>query len=628
MKRFYFFLALMLLLAPNSCVTSPPLLMDTSRQPDKVDDKTWEAYGAVYEFDEFRIHTELLNPDQGWNTYFYVNRMIRILNRKGVDYGTVRIWPCTDNLVDFKVRLWDPAGKPVPLDLKAMRQKYLETEEVIVPKVEPGCRIGINIVFRKHNLAYSWEHWFERKIPVLKGRFSIFHPGEIQYVSKAYGGVSSVKKQRYGAYYGYIWNHGNILPVDDVFENRWHIEREPHVMARIRHWSWNQFHYYAPDWNGLARKNKAYFMSPSLLSSKSAVKKIASGIIQNKKDAFEKADTLLAYVQDKITLDQNKPFNLNAVNLTQVLREMSGDRWDIAVLLQELAQAAGFTTHVYLTQPQDYGGFDPDFPTWQYLYVPLVAVEIKGRQLVAWPYDRFMGLGEYPFGYHDLQGLSLATGNILPVPASIHKTATRTSLTRLSTVDWDDAHEWQFIYGGHYASRIRAEMSERTPENRKAYFKSLIRSYDRGNSLDKADLETINRQGEIAVSLECRNAGSRTEGQNESHYALRPWFRKYFVDYDNSRKANYTNDMVLVFKDGVLIKGSHGHGQSHHFECANLDNALFSTLCEEKQTDAGLLLSRQLTVKQADLTPEQMHAIQPDIVRLNRIDESYLVEKR
>jgi hypothetical protein len=130
------------------------------------------------------------------------------------------------------------------------------------------------------------------------------------------------------------------------------------------------------------------------------------------------------------------------------------------------------------------------------------------------------------------------------------------------------------------------------------------------------------------VNLECREAGSKTEGPTESHYSLRPWFRKYFVDYDNSRKVNYTNDMVLVFQDSVLIKGSDDKQRSYHFECANLDNPLFSTICEKKQTHEGKLLSRKLTIKQADLTPEQMQNIQPDIVSLNRIDESFLIEKR
>ncbi len=628
MRLFCLFLGLSILLTLNSCVTVPPLLMDTVSQPDGIDDEQWRDYGAVYELDEFRIKTKLLNPSEGWNTYFYVNRMMRILNRKGVDYGTVFIKQYTDILVDFKVTLWDPTGKAVPLDLKAMKQKYVETGKIIVPRVEPNCRIGINLVFRRYGLAYSWEHWFEKNIPVLKGRFSIFYPGEIQYACKTYGGVTPVKEQIYGAHLGYIWDHENILPEDDIFEKRWHIDREPHIMARIRSWSWSRFRYDAPDWSGLARKYKNYFMSPSIFTSKSTIKKIASSIIPDKIGAFEKADAILAYVQDKITLDTNKKPNLDNVDLNQVLRAKSGDWWDIAVLLKELLEAGGFSTHVYVTQPHHLGGFDPDFPTWRFLYFPLIAVEINGRQLIGWPYKRFMGLGEYPFSYHDLQALSLDVGNIVPLPASIYKTATQTSFATLLIENWESAHKWQFIYGGYYASYIRAKMSERTPEKRKTYFKSLIRDYDKENNLENADLETINRQGELKVSLECQKAGSKTERPKESHYSLRPWFRKYFVDYDDSRKVNYANDMVLVFNDSVLIKGNDDNQRIYHFECVNLDNPLFSTICEEKQTNEGMLLSRKLTIKQADLTPGQMHNIQPDIVSLNRIDESYLLEKR
>ena len=627
MKHITLLLGLFIFLALNSCVTDPPLLMDKSPQADKVDQSQWEDYGAVYEYDELRIKTEILNPDQGWNSFFYVNRMMHILNRKGVDNGTIYIKQYSDNLIEFDIRLWDPAGRPVPLDLAAMQKKYLKTKEIVVPQVEPGCRIGINLVFREANLIYSWEHWFERSIPVLKGRFSIFYPGGVQYTCKTFGGVRPVKQQRGGAYLGYVWDHENIVPQDDIFENRWHIDREPHIIAKIRHWSYNQYHYYSPDWKGWARQYKEYLMSPSIFTSRSTIKKIASGIILNKNGSFEKADALLAYVQDKITLDRNKKPNLNAVDPNQVLRNKSGDRWDIAVVLKELLEAGGFSTHVYVTQPQNYGGFDPDFPTWRYLYVPLIAVEINGRELVAYPYSRFMGLGEYPFNYQDLKALNLEAEDVRSVPASIHTSATLVSLATLSPVDWEDSHTWRFIYGGHYATFLRSRMNERTPEKRKDYFKSLIRGYDKENRLEKADLETMNRQGDIEVALQCRNTGSKTEGPNETHYSLKPWFRKYFVDYDISRKVNYTNDRILVFEDSVLIKRDKKTRSDYHFECTNLDNQLFSTVCEEKQTSEGTLFSRKLTVKQADLTPGQMRTIQPDIVVLNRIDESYLIEK-
>ncbi|MGD9007062.1 MAG: hypothetical protein PVG41_04025 [Desulfobacteraceae bacterium] len=88
-------------------------------------------------------------------------------------------------------------------------------------------------------------------------------------------------------------------------------------------------------------------------------------------------------------------------------------------------------------------------------------------------------------------------------------------------------------------------MGERTPEKRKTYFKSLIRDYDKENSLEHADLETINRQGEIEVNLECQEAGSKTEGPKESHYSLRPWFRKYFVDCFEAMGYSYSLHVIL-----------------------------------------------------------------------------------
>jgi hypothetical protein len=86
--------------------------------------------------------------------------------------------------------------------------------------------------------------------------------------------------------------------------------------------------------------------------------------------------------------------------------------------------------------------------------------------------------------------------------------------------------------------------------------------------------------------------------------------------------------MRLVYEDSVLIEGNNDARPSYHFECTTIDNPLFSTTCEEKQTREGMLLSRKLNIKQADLTPAQMQNLQPDIVSLNRIDESYLVEKK
>ncbi len=625
MKRLYFF-GLFVFFIVNGCVTMtlPPLM---SGNPAGVAKERWSDYGAVYEYDELRIHTEDLDADQGWNSFYYINQKLHILTLKGVKYGTVKVHKYGDTLSDFKVTLWDPAGNEVPLNLDELRKKYSETGIIIVPKVEPGCQIGINLVFRKANLIYSYEHWFERQIPVINGRFSLFYPADVKYTCKTYGSVAPVKRQRAGVCVGYIWDKNNILPEDDVFENRWHIAQEPHIMARLDHWSFMHINYNASDWKGLARQYKEYFLSPSIFTSRSTIKKIANSAIHNQKSSFEKADAILEYIQDEITLNWDKKIDLNAIDLNKVLRDKSGDPFEIAVLLKEMFKAAGFSTHVYVTQPHHIGGFDPEFPTWRYLDSPLVAIDLDGKELIAYPYSRLMGLGEYPFAFHDLQALDIENGTIAFLPKSIHADAKRQSLATLSPKNWEDTHTWQFIYGGRYATFMRKRMSSRTPNMRKEFFRSVIRDYDKENSLKNADLETINRQEDIKISLECQNTSFKTEGAGASHYFLKPWFRKYFTDYDKSRKAKYTNDMVLVYEDSVFVEKNNNARQTYHFECANLDNSLFSARCEQTDTDRGMLLSRKLTVKQADLTPAQMQSIYPDIVALNRIDESFMVEK-
>lgn len=625
MKRSFFLGSLLLFLFLCSCATELPLLMVGN--PGEVVPEEWKGYGAYYEYDELRIYTEDLNPDLGWSSYYIVNQKIHILNRKGLSFATLSVPKYSDVIAVFEVTLWDPSGNKVPLDQEALKKKYYKSGKIIVPKAEPGCQIGIKIKFGELNLIYSHEHWFEEPIPVLNARFSVFYPRNVKYECKPYGGVSPVELQSSGIFVGYVWNQKNILPEDDVFEYRWHIDREPHVMARIKYWYWQEYNYDAPDWNGLARKTGTFFLSPSIFTLKSRLKKIALSASKGQAGAFEKADAILSYVQNEITLDSKKEIKLDAIDLNKVVREKSGNRFEIAVLLKELFKAAGFSTRIYITRPQSWGGFDPDFPSWRYIAYPLVAVDINGRELVAFPYNRLMALGEYPFIFHDLQALEIDNGKTAFLPKSTYSDPKRTSLVTLSPRNWQAPQPWLFNYSGEFATFIRNELDSRTADRRKDYFRSVIHGYDKGNKLEKADLGTIERKGEIKVTLGCRNADYRTQRDDLSHYSLKPWFRKYFTDYDKTRKANYTNDMAVVYEDDVLIKKDNHARLSYHFECVKLDNPLFSSRCRQKETREGMLLSRVLTVKQTDLNHEQMQSIYPDIEKLNRIDESFIIER-
>ncbi|MCP3930461.1 MAG: DUF3857 and transglutaminase domain-containing protein [Bacteroidetes bacterium] len=457
MKRLYL-LGLLALVMLNGCETFslPPLMTGESGHFTQ---EQWTEYGAVYEYDELRIHTEDLFIDQGWNSFYYVNQKLRILNRKGVEYGTVKIPRYSDKLMGFKVTLWDPAGNKVPLNMEALRKKYSQTGIIIVPKVEPGCQIGINLAFRKANLVYSHEHWFEKPIPVINGRFSLFYPADVKYATKVYGDVALAQQQRAGAYVGYVWDKKNVLPGKDVFKEQGAFNRDPYVMVRLENWSCGNSHYNAPDWKDLARQCKTYFLTPSTFTERSRIKKTTNNVILQKDTAFQKAESILEYVQDEITLIRPKRINYKAIDLKNVLRIKSGNRFEIAALLTEMFKAAGFSTRVYVTRPQNIGGFDPEFPTFSYLYSPLVAVDIDDKELIAYPYVSLMRLGEYPFEFHDLQALDIENGTIAYLPKSLQSGSQRKSLTSQTPDIWEDLQMWQFIYEGHYDMYMRKWMT-------------------------------------------------------------------------------------------------------------------------------------------------------------------------
>ena len=627
MRKFAIFGFLVAILSLNSCVTTLPPLMVGQPQEDAVPEK-WMEYGAYYEYDELRIFTEVLYPDRGWESSYHVNKKLRILNRKGLKYGTIEVPKYGGTIADFVVTLWDPSGSEVALDLDAIREKYNQTGKIVVPKVVAGSQIGIKIVFGEDNLIYSHERWFEKEIPVRNARFSIFFPTNVMYECRAYGRVAPVEHKRYGGHYGYTWDVKNVLPEDDVYENRWYIDKEPHVMARVKSWYWQQFQYRAPGWKKMARQAEAFYLSPATFTFTSGMKDIVENVTRHKNDGYEKADAILAYVQDEISLAYQKNVRFKSIDLNKLLRERNGNSFEIAVLLKALYKIAGFRADLYMTRPLNWGGFDPDFPCWQQMDFPLVVVHVDGKPLVAFPNERLMALGEYPFEFHDLKALNIENGKMEPLPKSTYSNAKRSSLAVLWPDKWEDTHSWEFIYSGVFATFLRNKMAYRnTTDLRKEYFRSLIRRYDKANELKDLTPMTVERQGDINVSLGCRNGVSKTERADLSHYSLKPWFSRYFTDYDDSRMVNYTNEMTLVYEDSVLVKKDKNAQRRFSFECENLDNPLFCSECSQKQTSDGMLLSRKLTVKQADLTPEQMQGIYPDIVKLNRIGESYFVEK-
>ena len=93
-------------------------------------------------------------------------------------------------------------------------------------------------------------------------------------------------------------------------------------------------------------------------------------------------------------------------------------------------------------------------------------------------------------------------------------------------------------------------------------------------------------------------------------------------------QSSYDSGVEVTIEENLLIKSSAKKPVKVHHACLPLNNDLFSQECAEETTDEGIRLHRKLVMKKATLGPEKLVLILPDIEKLNRIDESYIIEKK
>lgn len=593
-----------------------------------IDVEKWVAYGAVYVYDELAITTEEYDLDHGYHSNIFLNRKLQILSRAGIKHGTIQVPQYGEALLEFTVKMVDANGNEIPLNQNKIKEKYLKTKKVIIPKVEVGCQIMLQMAFGVSHPIYTFEHWFERPIPVLKGRFSIYHPGEFKYQHKAYAVSHAAEKVRAMSLRGLAWTQDEILPEKDVYGGQWHHRVEPRVLIRIKSFYVLDYRYEAPDWKRLARDYKHYFLSKSIFSSRARVKKLVSDITREAESDMNKADAILKYVQDEISFNGTDNISFDAMNINRLLDQRKGNIWEQTVLLKEMFRQAGLSNQVYVSRHHLEGGFDPEFPSWRHLRTPLIAVKIGGKELIAYPHYRNLSLGECPFGFNGAMALNLDTTKITPLPKSIHADATQHSHATVSLTNWDSDHQWRFSYEGYYATLMRIILSNKSIKQQEKIYEEILDDYDPLNRLQSVECKNLSRQGSVLVEIDQSNKGFKTSYGNQSHYSLKPWFKKYFIDVDEDIVDGVAYDLSIVDKESVLIKKSKNAQLSVNFKCENIDNMLFSTQCVEQLTNDGTLLSRTLTIKKADLSSTQVQSLTQDIALLNSIEDSYIVEKR
>lgn len=608
----------------------PPMMSKADFTVDSLG--KWKNYGAVYEYDETRIVANFDTAAKQFESDVVFNKAIRILDKTGVKYGTIELRHPEDGTVSaFDVKLFDAQGRQQHLDLESMKEQYIETEKIVVPRVQPGSRIVMQISFHSTEALSHYDHSYTRNIPVLKSRFTFLSGYELDYSCKSYKLTSEALAVSKNSVRGILVEQGNIRPFRDLFEQRLEFLEDsvdfqdlPRTSVHLTRFSFPGYHWLAPDWQKIAESYRQFYHSTALLGAEEKLKQTARMEVRNLFDDFKQADNILQYVQENITL-QNARYGNFRVDVDRVLERKTGTPTEISVVYEEMLKSLNIETKQYITRFPKYGGFDPEQPSWTQLHIPLIAAVIDGREYIAFPFREGFKLGEYPSELAGSFALNLATGLPERLPDPVTTKGGAHSLAELS-LSGKEVNLWEYTLSDQYAARLQAYFNHYSGYDLERASMEILKKYSDQHTLHDVSLEPIRRGEDVTLNMKYANKHLEIQGEDGKVVMLQPFFRKYFTDaIDSDGLARFNNDMELHFEEEVHITDIPDGNTELLFSCDELDNMLFKTECLSERVGEDFVVSRRLIVKKANLSQEEMLLLKPEIHRLNKVSESKLI---
>ncbi len=616
MKYFNIFLFLVSIIF-TSCMPPPLELRLDSNVPFIRSD--WEKYDAVYEYNELHVDTYLDEDTWQFKTTFTVNQKIHILTQEGVYYGTIILPEYGEKLSYLKVKLFDTDNKEVEIDIDRIKRKYEETKKIVVPNVQKGFKIQMSIKMLDFDPFVDFEYWFKERIPVIRGRFTLSTKGDFQYKYKTYGGVQTSHESSTFEKNYFIWDVENLYPDDDIVGYKWIYDDAPRTLVILSKFD---IYYSSPDWKLLSKRYQRYVIPESLLQQKYKIRKEIISLIQNTSTENEKAQKILSYIYDNYSFNSS---DSRSINLTSVFKNKTGNILEITVLLSEMMKYAGIKNKILVTRSHNDGGFDPDFPSWHLVGFPLVEIEIDSRKNIVYPFWKGSQIGEYPCEYFDLKALSLNDGEIVDLPAPKYKVLSTQSQVFLDLKHPDQEQKWIFKFKEYYAYVMRKSIYNESDVYIKKKFQKRISKFGKANIVNSVKLVTKNKDL-VSAKINFNNKDFSIKRKDKIHYSLSPFVRLFFTDYIPSRTINYRNDVERNYKEIIIIPKENENIRKIDFKCQDIDTELFCSKCTIKKRKDEIHLIRKIKIKIANLTPEQMKDIHPDIQKLNMIKSSSIID--
>lgn len=609
--------------------SKPELLIDTY-QPTEVR-TDWEKYGAYYEIDELFVEASyqsaylpLVGSYSSPMSRILISKRIRILTKEGTDYATVPVPSYGGNLIKvFNLKLFDPEGNKKPLNITSLKAEYQKDGLIIFPNVTPGCVLDIYIEFSSSKPIISFERWFSRIIPVQEAKFTFSRIEKFEYEFKEYGklpvGQSRTAPTNPDLTYT-VWSRKNILPRSKVDYQGTYDKTEPRVAVAMRY-GFDKAIY--EGWDDITSKFRDELIHERYTILENDIKVIVDTLSEGISSKYEKADRILAWVQDNISFRDD---DYSDFEPDDVIKDGKGTSWEMSVACKEMFDVLGLETDIVLTRSHSRGGFDETFVTPYSTSVPLVTVTIDKVNYCAYPYRRGGKLGEYPQDYFNLKGVSLKTQRVIQLPPSVSEKSYSEYSYVIDLTDESLLHKLDMVFEGYLAYRLRSLFLSAQNKDLKEGFQKILTSYDKSNALEDCEVFNLNARGKpLKAKLTFVNSNQVIERKGVKRVSLKHLFDDYFSSLDTNRISPFTYKNDLSVHESIIIKKPEGKEVKVTMCSEPINNKLFSVTWSNIDNPKFYKFIRDIKINKCDIAANEINEYYREIVKLNQIKDSYLL---
>jgi hypothetical protein len=599
----------------NVLVNAEPLQLLFDWNAPAIQDQ-WNVYGAYFELDETCLEMSERGFAKKPSYRIYVNKRIKIITRDGIDYGTVYVKPYSDIVEYFKVAVYDSSNNAVFIDKNELKKQYYQTGKIVCPNVTVGSTIEIQLIFFADELCDYFTFYYSRAIPVHTSRFYFECPFSYKYDTKAYSYIDTVKEFNEGKRIGKEWVITDYLPVSqiDSDKRKMFLQRIELILRKKRKKeifnSWVAvLNYYTKSLN----LNIAERVSSDVI-------KLVNYITKNDKTDSVRVNTILQWVKEEISLDNENGYNINSL---ETMHKKSGTTENIISLLANMYKAAGFSTDIILTCPVEFGGFDTGFVSMSTLVDPLVCIKYDKQKLICNPFLPGSIPGDYQESFFGQSGISLTTQKIeiLPEPNS-----SKADIKRKFCITADPesvSTDISIDYNGYSALIFRNELLHSDDNTIREAFQKLMTTTGTSNAISNFKIMNLNQLNKpIHASMKIYNDNAVLIVKNNLQIAMDYMFNQFFSDYDTNRTSPYITscDTKYVIEGRVIVekKGIF----THAIPAISVENELFSASVVTKDIENGIQVELLIEVRKGEFSVETMKKIYIDIQKLNEIEKS------